>query len=66
MICGYLDCQQEITDQQYIFKYFPEEKIHKPVHNFHLQINRKDSDNVKPPKPDTPQKIIPVTEEDLS
>lgn len=62
MICGYLDCQQEITDNNYIFKYFPEDKIHKPVHNFHLQINRKESDNEKT----KPQKIIPITPEDVS
>lgn len=65
MICGYQDCQQEITDQKYIFKYFPEEKIHKPVHNYHLTSNRKDSDYVKKPKPDVPEKIVPIQEEDL-
>lgn len=60
MICGYLDCQQEITDNKYTFKYFPEEKIHKPVHSYHLQINRKESDNEK----NKPQKIIPIKAED--
>ena len=65
MICGYTDCQLEITDQMYIFKYFPEEKIHKPVHNYHLSTQRKESDNVKKPS-EAPQKIIPIKEEDLS
>jgi hypothetical protein len=66
MICGYPDCQQEITDNKYTFKYFAEDKMHKPVHSYHLQSKRKDIENAKPPKPDLPQKIIPVKEEDLS
>lgn len=40
-MCGYADCQQEITGQDYIFKYFSEDKLHKPVHSYHLNSKRK-------------------------
>ena len=58
MICGYSDCNQEITDQRYTFKYFPEDKKHKPVHDYHLSTRRKEQSHVK----DEPQKITPVTD----
>lgn len=66
MKCGYEDCQQEITDNNFTYKYFPEDKMHKPVHSHHLQVKkRKEADNVQPPKPDIAQKVFPVKEEDL-
>lgn len=35
MICGY--CEEEIgPDEQYIYKYFPEQKKTLPVHAYHL------------------------------
>lgn len=40
MICAY--CNEEIIDNDYIYKYFPDESLHKPVHAYHLKItNRK-------------------------
>lgn len=37
-ICGY--CDQPITDSAYIMQYFPDDKIHKPVHNHHLSVTK--------------------------
>lgn len=34
MICAY--CDEEITDKQYVYKYFPESHLHQPVHNSHF------------------------------
>jgi hypothetical protein len=64
MICGYPDCQQEITDKNVSYKYFPEGKVYKPVHSYHLRTKRKESDNVKS-QADSPQKVLPVREDDL-
>lgn len=37
-VCGY--CDKEIIGVDFIYKFFPEEKIHKPVHGYHLRINK--------------------------
>ena len=42
LVCGY--CGQTILDSYYIYTFFPEEKVHKPVHNIHLKGGRKELD----------------------
>jgi hypothetical protein len=51
MKCGH--CEDEITDSQYIYQWFPEEKVMKPVHNFHLRSKRKGDTNGKPKPTET-------------
>lgn len=47
--CG--QCSEEITDNQYIYQWFAEEKTYKKVHNYHLRTKRKKGPTNAKPKP---------------
>lgn len=44
--CGY--CNKPIKNQaKAIYKYFPEERVHKKVHFYHLQVKKGEHDEDK-------------------
>lgn len=45
MLCEY--CQLPITDQDYLYKFFKDQGIHKPVHGYHFKTGLKEVKNGK-------------------